>query len=204
MKKIAIIPVRAGSKRFPNKNFSTFCGISLIGNTVQKLLKANVDKIIISSDDVVKAEEAYRIGLEGYDPQVLFYKRPSSLAQDDTKTEDIILDVIHQIDLERMIKPDEDYIVILAQITSPNWSPHRLTYALNKLESKNVPSVISVSPSYKPNGCFYITKMSTFVKYNKLYYSNMYLVKLNWEESIDIDYEYEYNIAQSISKGNHD
>ena len=190
MKTIGIIPIRSGSKRFSGKNFSAFNGTTLIENTIGKLRKARIDNIIISTDAIQKV-----ISLP-----VMVMERPYELTQDDSKIEDVILDVIKKIQAPEK----EDYIIVLAQITSPNWSPHSLIYAINRLEDKKVDSVVSVSPDYKPNGCFYVIKKSTFLLHKKLYLPNMYLVDLPWKESIDIDFEYQLHIAEAIARGNYD
>lgn len=60
MRKIAFIPARSGSKRFPNKNIFPLCGKPLIIWTIESFIKSNCfDEIIFSSDsneydDVVK------------------------------------------------------------------------------------------------------------------------------------------------------
>ncbi len=190
MKTIAIIPVRSGSKRFPGKNFSKFNNTTLIENTIAKLQKAKIDDIIISTDTIQKV-----ISLP-----VMVMERPKELAQDDSKIEDVIFDIIEKL----QYPPEEDYIIVLAQVTSPNWSPHSLIYAINRLEDKKVDSVVSVSPDFKPNGCFYVIKKSTFLLYKKLYLPNMYLVDLSWKESADIDFEYQLYIAEAIARGNID
>ncbi len=190
MKTIAIIPIRSGSKRFPGKNFSSFNGTTLIENTIAKLRKAKVDDIIISTDVIQKV-----ISLP-----VMVMERPAELAQDDSKIEDVILYVIEKL----QYPPEEDYIIILAQTSSPNWASYSLIYAINRLEDKKVDSVVSVSPDFKPNGCFYVIKKSTFLLYKKLYLPNMYLVDLTWKESADIDFEYQLYIAEAIARGNYD
>lgn len=195
MKTIAIIPIRSGSKRFPGKNFSSFNGTTLIENTIAKLIKAKIDEIIISTDVPKKVKNI--IGLSIKSDNLKIISRSPELAQDNSKIEDVILDVVENI-------PGEDFIIILAQITSPNWNPHSLMYAINKLEDKKVNSIVSVSPDYKPNGCFYIIKKSTFLLYKKLYLPNMYLIDLNWKESTDIDFEYQLYIAEAIARGNTD
>lgn len=200
MKTIGIIPVRSGSKRFPGKNFSLFNSNTLIKNTIDKLVKARIDEIYISTD----APDEVRTNV--ITPPAAFNKlyildRPHDLAEDNSKIEDVILHIIEKI--EDVIS-EEDYIIVLAQVTSPNWSPHSLIYAINRLEDKKVDSVISVSPDFKPNGCFYVIKKSTFLLHKKLYLPNMYLVDLTWKESTDIDFEYQLYIAEAIARGNTD
>lgn len=200
MKTIAIIPVRSSSKRFPGKNFSSFNDTTLIKNTIDKLVRARVDEIHITTDvpdevrtNVITPPAAFN--------KLYIFERPKELAQDDSKTEDVILDIIEKLDYQ---PEEEDYIIVLSQVTSPNWKPHSLLYAINRLEDKKVDSVVSVSPDYKPNGCFYVIKKSTFLLHKKLYLPNMYLVDLKWNESIDIDFEYQLHIAEAIARGNYD
>ncbi len=198
MKTIAIIPVRSGSKRFPGKNFAKFCDTTLIENTIDKLRKAKIDDIIISSDNVTKAIKSLILIYSN----LAFFDRPDNLAKDDSKVEDAIIDTIKRLEVTREMP--EDYIIVLAQVTSPNWSPHRLIYAIHKLEEKKVDSVISISPDLKPNGAFYVFKKSTFLASKKIYSPNMYLIQLDWDENTDIDYEYQWCIAQTIARGNYD
>ena len=53
MEKIAFIPARSGSKRFPNKNVSLLGGKPLIVWTVEAFVKSSCfDRIIFSSDSI--------------------------------------------------------------------------------------------------------------------------------------------------------
>ena len=201
MKTIGIIPIRSGSKRFPGKNFSAFNDTTLIRNTIDKLVRAKVNEIYITTDvpdevktNIITPPAAFN--------ELYIFDRPKELAQDNSKIEDVILDVINRIYITCDM-PD-DYIIVLAQVTSSNWSPHHLIYAMHKLNEKKVDSVISTSPDYKPNGCFYVIKKSTFLLHKKLYLPNMFLVDLNWDESADIDFEYQLYIAEAIARGNYD
>ena len=52
MNKIAVIPVRAGSKRLPKKNYKSFNSRTLVEIARDKCIATGVfDKVIISSDD---------------------------------------------------------------------------------------------------------------------------------------------------------
>lgn len=199
MKTIAIIPVRSNSKRFPGKNFSSFNDSTLIENTIDKLVKARVDEIYISTDAPEKVKANVVTPPAAFNKLYIF-DRPSELADDNAKAEDVIFDIIKKL----QYPPEEDYIIVLAQVTSPLWKPHSLIYAINRLEDKKVDSVVSVSPDFKPNGCFYVIKKSTFLIHKKLYLPNMYLVDLTWKESTDIDFEYQLHIAEAIARGNYD
>ena len=53
MSKIAVIPVRSGSKRLPKKNYKSFNSRNLVEVARDKCLASDIfDEIIISSDDV--------------------------------------------------------------------------------------------------------------------------------------------------------
>ena len=85
MDKIAVIPVRAGSKRLPKKNYKSFNSRTLVEIARDKCIAAGVfDKVIISSDDpffedLVNSNE------------VEFIKRTDNLA-DDNATTDMVID----------------------------------------------------------------------------------------------------------------
>ena len=52
MNKIAVIPVRSGSKRLPKKNYIPFNSRTIVEIARDKCLDADIfDKVIISSDD---------------------------------------------------------------------------------------------------------------------------------------------------------
>ena len=53
MDKIAVIPVRSGSKRLPKKNYKSFNSRNIVEIARDKCLAAGIfDKVIISSDDL--------------------------------------------------------------------------------------------------------------------------------------------------------
>ena len=85
MKKIAVIPVRSGSKRLPKKNYKNFNSRNLAEIARDKCLAAGVfDKVIISSDDPFFESLANR-------NEVQFLKRTEDLANDEATT-DIVVD----------------------------------------------------------------------------------------------------------------
>jgi CMP-N-acetylneuraminic acid synthetase len=84
MDKIAVIPVRAGSKRLPQKNYRSFNCRTLTEIARDKCLAAGIfDKVIISSDDPFFEEL-----VNGN--QVEFLQRSTDLASDDATTDMVI------------------------------------------------------------------------------------------------------------------
>jgi len=89
MDKIAVIPVRAGSKRLPKKNYKSFNSRTLAEIARDKCLKAGIfDKVVISSDDSF-FEELVNCN------EVEFLLRTENLADDDATT-DIVVDFLFE------------------------------------------------------------------------------------------------------------
>ena len=88
MRKIAFIPARSGSRRFPNKNITHLGGKPLIVWTVEALVKSNCfDRIIFSSDSI----EYYEILKSHINSDLIdFHKRSNDEAGDKVKIFDYI------------------------------------------------------------------------------------------------------------------
>ena len=84
MSKIAVIPVRSGSKRLPKKNYKSFNSRTLAEIARDKCLAVGIfDKVIISSDDPFFAKLVNC-------KQVEFMQRTEQLAGDDATTDMVI------------------------------------------------------------------------------------------------------------------
>ena len=84
MNKIAVIPVRSGSKRLPKKNYLSFNSRNIAQIARDKCLSAGIfDKVIISSDDPYFEELANCNKVE-------FLLRNKNLAGDDATTDKVI------------------------------------------------------------------------------------------------------------------
>jgi CMP-N-acetylneuraminic acid synthetase len=84
MSKIAVIPVRSGSKRLPKKNYKSFNSRTLAEIARDKCLAVGIfDKVIISSDDPFFAELVNC-------KQVEFMQRTEQLTGDDATTDMVI------------------------------------------------------------------------------------------------------------------
>ena len=89
MHKIAVIPVRSGSKRLPKKNYKPFNFRTLAEIARDKCLAAGIfDKIVISSDDPVFEELANS-------DEVEFLLRSQDLAGDNATT-DAVMDLFFE------------------------------------------------------------------------------------------------------------
>ena len=85
---IAMIPVRLGSKRVPNKNLRLLGNKPLVAYIIEAAKEANVfDEIFINSESDIFKEIADEYGVK-------FYKRPEHLSTDEATNDDFTLDIM--------------------------------------------------------------------------------------------------------------
>lgn len=106
---VGIIPARGGSKGIPRKNIKMLAGKPLVAHTIEAGLNSKyIDKVIVSTEDKEIAEVSASFGAE-------IFERPLELAQDETKTAPVLLNVVDKLE-EQGYKPD---VVVLLQPTCP-------------------------------------------------------------------------------------
>jgi len=148
---LLIITARAGSKGIPNKNMINVAGKPLLHYTLEiasKLVSDRVvDRAILSSDseEMISFSKNY--------PNIFSLKRPSHLATDVSKSVDVIIHILDELNAIG----EEWENVILLQPTSPLRTLQHVEEATEQFLSSNSESLIS---GY----------LDTEGIYNKLYY----------------------------------
>ena len=110
--RILIIPARAGSKGIPNKNLKLVNGIPLVERAILSALNANLDELIVSTDDPLIKEIANKYNVK-------VHHRSDKVSGDNSSTESVILEVIHDFE-ERWQK---EVTIGFSQATSPFIEP---------------------------------------------------------------------------------
>lgn len=149
-KYFGIIPARKGSKGIKNKN------LQLIGNKpmIQYTFKASkksskLDCVILSSDDEKIISLARRFSTK------VPFVRPSFLAQDDVPTIKVIIHALKWYEEEYHDQPEN---LVLLQPTSPFRTGEDIDNAIERYESSQKDSLISVCPvSQHPSECLTIS-----------------------------------------------
>ena len=218
---VAIIPVKEKSERVPNKNFRIFNseGESLLELTLRKLQKIKgLDHIYISTD---KSD----LNLSKNNPQkISIIKRDKDFCNNITPWSDVINNVINSIPenddviimwchtttplfdhyekaLESFIKLDSteyNSLVVVEKlkefIIDEKGMPWNYMYGIWHKYSQNLPNL------YKITGSLFINQLSEMKKTRYVINSNPYLFEIDAKFGLDIDTEWEFELAQILHK----
>lgn len=214
---IAFVPVRAGSKSIPNKNFKPFCGKPLF----YWVLKAaqdcrEVDELVLATDSDEMEQMAHSFQFS----KLRIYRRESVNATDTATTESVILEYLsrHQ---ERYHSKDR---FILLQATSPFTTAKDIHSSL-KLIEEGFDSVLSVvpfkrflwtegkalnyehrrrprrqdmTPSYLENGAIYIQSIEGVLRNENRLGGRIGLYEMEEFTQVEIDEPQDWKLAEFL------
>jgi len=223
---LVVIPARGGSKGIPMKNIKLLNGKPLIQYSIEFALTHFVKEQIIVSTDHKDIQRVAQIC--GIPTPTL---RPSHLAQDDSSTHDVLLNLIKQ-------KKSEGFTfktVLLLQPTSPFRKSIHLKDILN-LTSPNLDMVVSVKESksnpyfnlfeenssgnlelskqkdisgrqfapkvFEYNGSMYVMSIDSLEKKKINEFSKVKKYVMSTLESIDLDTQLDWDFAELMIKKN--
>lgn len=214
---LVVIPARGGSKGIPRKNIRLLDNKPLIYYSIGIAKSSNyVDDVVVTTDDSKIALFSEKLGAS-------VIRRSEELSTDEVPLEPVVYDAMVQ---KEKLAFDEYDIVITLQPTSPLLKPSTLDNAIEKFEDFSIDSVISVVddrrlswgydernqrcfPNYierrnwedlpkdfKETGAFIATRRA-FVKENSRLGTNIDIIELSQEESVNIDTYQDWWIAEN-------
>ena len=133
MKTLGIIPARGGSKRIAKKNLSLLLGKSLIFYTIREAKKANLERVVVSTEDPQIASFSASEGIE-------VIERPEELAKDETPSILVYQHTLKYLE-ERGFTPD---VVVILQPTSPLRKATHINQSIEMLMAEGCDAVVSV------------------------------------------------------------
>lgn len=212
MKTVAMIPIKLGSKRIPQKNIKKFCDGTPLCHFIQRqcLKSKMIDEIYIyCSDESIKD---YVL------PGVNFLKRPVFLDADTANSNSIITEFMKCVDADVYVethttapfaKADTiDYLVqqvgsgrydsafCAESIKSFLWSDGK---PLN-FDVDNFPRTQDLPIIYSEADEAYVFTRETFQKYHRRVGVKPYIHEIDSIEAIGIDYPDDFYIANAIYK----
>ena len=215
-KYVAVVPVRAGSRRLKNKNISKFGESNLLEHKINILKRVPfIDKIIVSSDSNLMLDMACNLHVDTH-------KRPAEYCDALTKPFGSVV--------SHICKNIEGENVIWSPVTAPLISVNTYNNSIEVYE-KNVlnsdfDSLISVEsfkrylwrkqgpvnyklgmahvPSQDLEEMFFITDgvivapREKMIDWSYFHGENPFMMKINREEAVDIDDQYDLNLANML------
>ncbi|MQC26268.1 MAG: acylneuraminate cytidylyltransferase family protein [Chloroflexi bacterium] len=134
-KVLGIIPARGGSKSIPHKNLRELAGRPLLAYAADGARQSGViDRLVVSTDSEKIAELGRALDIE------VPLLRPAELSGDETPMLPVLQHVVAELETEGW-KPE---IIVLLQPTSPLRRPEHIRQAVEKLQSEECDSVVSV------------------------------------------------------------
>lgn len=140
MKKVAIIPIRKGSKGIPNKNKKKMVGRPLFTWVLKEALFSDLDEVYVFTDDqevIAFVEKEYH-----WEPKVKALLRSKNNASDTASTEAAMIEFAQKVDY------DFD-ILCLLQATSPFTLSADINNCLFKIMEEGFDASISVVKTHR-------------------------------------------------------
>jgi len=221
MKVLSIIPARGGSKRFPRKNILLLNGKPLIAWTIEAGLKSKyINKLIVSSDD----DEILSIS-QSHGAEII--KRPEEYASDKATSFSAVKHAIDTLDekydyiamlqatsplrdfshingaFEVLKEKRADAVISVTEVEhTPLWANtlpvdgnlnHFINPQIINMRSQDLPIY------YRLNGAIYICNTKKLIQEGSFFIGdNIYAYCMDRKNSIDIDEEIDFIIAESI------
>ena len=211
-KVIAMVPVRAGSNRVPNKNTRSFGDTSLLELKLILLERINgLAQIIVSTDckKILSYEKVYK--------NVTFLKRPAYLSKNNSSSFDVLKHIFRKIKYKGNVillqptsplRKDQDILNVsklLSEGRSPIMSVCKAPHSSDLMTHKNKNHKFKPLNNKKldvfyPNGAIYAAN-TRWINKNLSFYSNQtFLYFMSEKDSIDIDYEHQFVTAEALFK----
>lgn len=221
---LAVIPARGGSKGVPGKNIRELAGKPLVVYTIEAAINSGVfEKVIVSTDSMEIADIARKSGAEV--PFIRPEEISGDFASSDEVIKhavdfledkgDIFTEVCklqptsplrnatHIKEAYKLFQEKEaDFIVSVCECEhSPLWSGKlRDDLSMDDFIKDEIKLACrqKLTTFYRLNGAIYMAKMDAFKREHSFFGANGYAYLMRQKDSIDIDSELDFKIAECI------
>ena len=228
MKSIAIIPARSGSKGVKNKNIRDLCGKPLMAYTIEAAINSGeFDEIMVSTDSEKYAKIARQYGAN------VPFLRSSETASDNASSWDMVEEVLSgyrmlgkEFETFCLLQPtsplrtaddisgayqlfkDKAKFAVVSVCEaehSPLWSGHLPDSGefVDFIDQKHMKQRQAGGKYYRLNGAIYIVSIDKFKSDRYLYQAGSYAYIMEQNHSIDIDTEFDLEMAKIIMNNTH-
>lgn len=219
--RLALIPARGGSKRFPRKNVAAFRGVPFVAHAINTARDAKLfDRIVVSTEDAEIARIAKDAGAEVHD-------RDPKLATDTARVPAVCIAVLDEIEREvpvsafcLLIPPSpfrrpehvrEAYRLLEASRANgvmslaewshmPLWAVHEVQGVVELFHGQQVIRPRSELPRlYRHNGVVIWMRTAAFRTFPDFYGPDIRPYYMSLEDSVDIDHELDLQFAEFLA-----
>lgn len=218
-----IIPIKYESTRVPGKNYRNFNGKPLLYWIINCIINIeNINKIVIDTDSdfiINLINELFKEKIK----KITFYNRPKHLHGGHISTNKLLLNVIKELNLDydiyiqtHVTNPllNRNTIQTAIDLYNKNMDSYDSLFSVNKLQTRlynnkfkelnhdrfNLIPTQELEEIYEENSCIYIFSKETLFKYESRIGIKPYLFTMSTLESVDIDWEDDFIIAEQIFK----
>ena len=209
----AVVAVRAGSQRVKNKNLQDLGGVTLLERKLYNLLevqiKGYIDKIIVNSDSDEMLEIAENLYVEAHKREEYYASSECTNSEfhrhigEVTESEDIFLapvcspfvEIDTHVEAIKVYKEEGyDSLTSVTEVKNHLWMDgHPLNYDL-----ENVPNSQDLPDVVKLNYGITIAKREVMKDLGRVVGNNPGFLKISERESIDIDTNFDLQVARGI------
>jgi len=221
MKVTCFLPCRAGSERVRDKNTRQFAGVEggLLKIKLDQLIRCQLIETIVLSTDDKKAIDVSK----AYGSRIRIDNRPPGLATSETSTDDLIRYVATVItephilwthvtspftggelytkavnEYFRVIKAGEyDSLMSVTPLRVHVWDKQGSPVNYSR-EGLRWPRSQQVEPLYEVNSAIFISSRENYLRYEDRIGARPFLFEMERTDSLDIDYEDDFMLAESI------
>jgi CMP-N,N'-diacetyllegionaminic acid synthase len=186
---IGLIITKKDSKRFKNKHIKKINGRSVISYTIECALKSKIEKLLVVTDD----DKIIRIAENYNNNKIKIIKLSKELNN---------IGSINTIIYATKDYGDNDKIILL-QATSPLRNVKDINKCYFLMMNENIDFITSV---YKirsciiENGAIFCAKLGKLREIKNWYSDKTFFYLMPEERSVDIDYDYQFDIAETLLK----
>lgn len=226
---IAIIPARSGSKGLKDKNIKLLNNKPLIAYTIEEAIKSKIFKNVVVTTDSLKYAEISK----SYGAEVPFI-RSEELSCDTASSIDVILDVLDKMeklgkkyDYFILLQPTSPLRTKEDIVKAYNLLKEKEANAIISVcEAEHSPLIYNTLDEtlcmdvflekaknkrrqdlptyYRINGAIYIVNVNYFKEYKDFYKMKSYAYIMNKFNSVDIDDEIDFKLAELLLKEKND
>lgn len=213
MKIVAIVPMRHSSERVAGKNYRLFAGEPLFHHVIRNLLACpEIHEVVIDTDSpTIKADAAAHF------PEVRVLARPEHLREGSVPMNDVLLHTTTQVDADYYLQTHSTNPLLSQETISravhtflKSLDEHDSLFSVKRLQtrlwdSSGVPinhdpakliRTQDLPPVFEENSCVYIFSRETLEKRGNRIGEKPLLFEMNPIESLDIDEETDFKIAE--------